>query len=60
MCVVDKRNRNFADDGEQVAGDIHGWLDRRKGNRVRRMVGSPGDQAFSGYLLERIFGRPNA
>ncbi len=45
------------DDGEgNLVGDDDGWLTEWKGNRVRRMVGSPGEDAFSPYLLERIFG----
>jgi hypothetical protein len=56
MCVVDRRPRRKAADGEVIVGDVHEWLDPRKGNRVRRMVGSPGEDAFAHYLLERIFG----
>lgn len=37
-------------------GDNGGWLDIRKGNRINRIVGTPGEDAFGAYLLERIFG----
>ncbi|KAI9767208.1 MAG: hypothetical protein M1840_005808 [Geoglossum simile] len=56
MCVVDRRPRRKASDGEEITGDTDGWLNPRKGNRVRRMAGSPGEDAFAHYLLERIFG----
>ncbi|KAH0538637.1 hypothetical protein FGG08_004774 [Glutinoglossum americanum] len=56
MCVVDRRLRRKAADGEEIIGDTDGWLNPRKGNRVRRMAGSPGEDAFAHYLLERIFG----
>lgn len=45
------------DDGEgNLAGDEDGWLTAWKGNRIRRIVSSPGEDAFAPYLLERIFG----
>ena len=56
MCVVDRRLRRKAIDGEEILGDTDGWLNPRKGNRVRRMAGSPGEEVFAHYLLERIFG----
>ncbi|TVY83190.1 Uncharacterized protein LSUE1_G000865 [Lachnellula suecica] len=37
-------------------GDNGGWLDVNKGNRINRIVGTPGEDAFGPYLLERIFG----
>jgi inosine-uridine nucleoside N-ribohydrolase len=37
-------------------GDNGGWLDIRKGNRINRIVGTPGEDAFGSYLLERVFG----
>jgi inosine-uridine nucleoside N-ribohydrolase len=46
--------------GEVEEGDAPGdngsWLDGRKGNRVNRIVGTPGEDAFGPYLLERVFG----
>jgi inosine-uridine nucleoside N-ribohydrolase len=47
-------------DLEEVAGhppaDNGGWLDVRRGNRINRIVSSPGEDAFGPYLLERVFG----
>lgn len=37
-------------------GDNGGWLSVHKGNRISRIVGTPGEDAFGPYLLERIFG----
>jgi len=37
-------------------GDNGGWLDVNKGNRINRIVNTPGEDAFGPYLLERIFG----
>ena len=37
-------------------GDNGGWLDINKGNRINRIVNTPGEDAFGPYLLERIFG----
>ena len=37
-------------------GDNGGWLDVRKGNRINRIIASPGEDAFAPYLLERVFG----
>jgi inosine-uridine nucleoside N-ribohydrolase len=39
-----------------IPGDNGGWLDVRKGNRINRVIGSPGEDAFAPYLLERVFG----
>lgn len=43
-------------EGDTVPGDTMAWLSASKGNRVNRMVSSPGEEAFGKYLLERIFG----
>lgn len=40
----------------EVPGDTMGWLSPRKGNRIHRMVGSPGEEDFAPYLMERLFG----
>lgn len=37
-------------------GDNGGWLDVNKGNRINRIIGTPGEDAFGPYLLERVFG----
>ncbi|KAI9722215.1 MAG: hypothetical protein M1812_001687 [Candelaria pacifica] len=68
MCVVDRRGRKMMDQGQDgvgglvgdrdadVSGDTGGWLSMRKGNRLKRVVGTPGEEGFGRYLLERIFG----
>lgn len=43
-------------EGDEVPGDDMGWLSVKKGNRVGRIVSSPGEDAFGAYLMERIFG----
>lgn len=49
-----------ADEGEgngiDVPGDTMFWLSHDKGNRVNRIVSSPGEDAFGKYLLDRVFG----
>lgn len=53
MHVVDKRNRKIADDGsaptgvssetaDNILGDDMGWLNPNKGNRINRLIKSPG------------------
>lgn len=45
------------DDGEgNLIADTDGWLTAWKGNRINRIVGSPGENDFGPYLLKRIFG----
>ncbi|KAL8716046.1 MAG: hypothetical protein Q9225_006269 [Loekoesia sp. 1 TL-2023] len=57
MCVVDRRDRKKAKEGErEVEGDMGEWLTWRKGNRVDRCVGTPGERVLAGVLLETIFG----
>lgn len=41
---------------KDTPGDNGGWLDVRRGNRINRIIGSPGEDAFAPYLLERVFG----
>ncbi|KAL3428017.1 inosine-uridine preferring nucleoside hydrolase [Phlyctema vagabunda] len=36
--------------------DNGGWLRADRGNRINRIVGTPGEDSFGPYLLERIFG----
>ncbi|KAK2626153.1 hypothetical protein QTJ16_004415 [Diplocarpon rosae] len=45
-----------ADVQEDAPGDNHSWLHPNKGNRINRIVSSPGEDEFGPYLLERIFG----
>lgn len=57
MCVTDGRGRrrqNDADTGDQP-GDHGGWLRGGAGNRLRRCVQSPGEDAFGPFLLQRVF-----
>ncbi|RDL42089.1 uncharacterized protein BP5553_02068 [Venustampulla echinocandica] len=37
-------------------GDSGGWLSVNRGNRINRIVGTPGEDVFGPYLLERVFG----
>lgn len=41
---------------DDVPGDTMGWLSTRKGNRIRRMVESPGIGLFPEELIRRLFG----
>ncbi|PKS10497.1 hypothetical protein jhhlp_002249 [Lomentospora prolificans] len=41
---------------DEVPGDSQGWLSARKGNRINRMVSSPGEKVFAEYIMQRIFG----
>ncbi|OCK80617.1 nucleoside hydrolase [Lepidopterella palustris CBS 459.81] len=49
------KDRWVEGDGDAV-GDAGGWLSRKRGNRIRVCVGSPGVGVFGGLLLERVFG----
>ncbi|KAK3987400.1 pyrimidine-specific ribonucleoside hydrolase RihA [Cladorrhinum sp. PSN332] len=40
---------------DQIPGDDQGWLHPKKGNRIRRMVSSPGQDIFASVLLDRVF-----
>ncbi|KAI9845337.1 MAG: hypothetical protein M1837_004959 [Sclerophora amabilis] len=39
-----------------IPGDTDNWLAANVGNRIRRMVGTPGADVFGPYLLKRVFG----
>lgn len=59
MCVVDRREMKMLDidDAEgEVEGDPGGWLQRGKGNRLGRCVGTPGEKLLAPLLLHRVFG----
>ena len=62
MCVVDGRDRKKRVEAEaeavegEVEGDMGDWLSGRKGNRVDRCVGTPGDGVLAGVLLGTVFG----
>ncbi|CRK19271.1 hypothetical protein BN1708_012576 [Verticillium longisporum] len=36
-------------------GDDDGWLNVTKGNRINRIIESPGEDAFAEYLMKRVF-----
>ncbi|KAK4250800.1 Inosine/uridine-preferring nucleoside hydrolase domain-containing protein [Corynascus novoguineensis] len=40
---------------DEVPGDTMGWLSVRKGNKINRMLESPGQDTFAGVLLEKVF-----
>ncbi|KXH68648.1 inosine-uridine preferring nucleoside hydrolase [Colletotrichum salicis] len=40
----------------EVPGDTGGWLSTSRGNRVNRMVESPGEELFAPDLMKRVFG----
>jgi hypothetical protein len=46
----------LGDELADVPGDHGGWLDIKRGNRINRIVSTPGEDVFGPYLLERIFG----
>ncbi|KAF5012970.1 hypothetical protein FDECE_1017 [Fusarium decemcellulare] len=41
---------------DTVPGDDHAWLSVRKGNRVNRVIDSPGHDLFKEVLMQRVFG----
>lgn len=41
---------------DEVPGDTMGWLSVRKGNRIRRLIGSPGETIFKEIWMQRVFG----
>lgn len=40
---------------EEAPGDDDGWLSLGKGNRINRIVGSPGEDMAGPYLISRVF-----
>ncbi|KAL8993859.1 MAG: hypothetical protein Q9169_006030 [Polycauliona sp. 2 TL-2023] len=58
MCVVDGRDRKKGTEGEgDVEGDMGDWLSWKKGNRIDRCVGTPGERVLAGVLLDTVFGK---
>ena len=41
---------------DDVPNDHMGWLSVRKGNRINRIISSPGEEAFAPFLMKRLFG----
>lgn len=70
MHVVDRRGfrKTIVEDGglkeeqdsdlvmDEMPGDTGGWFHVGRGNRVRRVIRSPGESVFGDVLLESIFG----
>ncbi|KAI8962270.1 nucleoside hydrolase [Daldinia sp. FL1419] len=58
MHVSDRRGRARPDGVNtfEVPGDDDGWLSLLRGNRINRLVSSPGEMEFAPFLMERLFG----
>lgn len=56
MTVGDKRSRKRRNSDGEVPHDRGNWLGNRSGNRVYRMLESPGRDVAAVYLLDAIFG----
>ncbi|KIX04670.1 uncharacterized protein Z518_05540 [Rhinocladiella mackenziei CBS 650.93] len=56
MTIGDKRARRRRNSDGEVPHDRGNWLGNKSGNRVYRMLESPGREAAAPYLLETIFG----
>lgn len=41
---------------DDVHGDDHAWLSVRKGNRINRLIASPGTDIFKQVWMDRVFG----
>lgn len=40
---------------DEVPGDDMGWLSVRRGNRISRIIATPGEEIFKDVLMQRIF-----
>jgi Inosine-uridine preferring nucleoside hydrolase len=56
MTLVDRRNRKRRNSDGERPYDVGNWLGSRSGNRVDRMVASPGQDEFGRILLEKVLG----
>lgn len=59
MMVIDRRNRlldGTPDENGNILGDYGGWLNKNKGNRVTRIIDTPGEESLVQLLLDRIYG----
>ena len=56
MTVGDKRARRRRNSDGEVPHDRGNWLGNRSGNRVYRMLESPGREVAAPYMLDMIFG----
>lgn len=41
---------------DDVPGDTMGWFSARKGNNIRRLIASPGEEIFKEVWMQRVFG----
>ena len=41
---------------DEIPGDTMGWLSVQKGNRINRVIESPGAEAFRELLMKQVFG----
>ena len=57
MTVGDQRSRKRRNSDGEVPHDRGNWLGNRSGNRVYRMLESPGRDVAAVYMLDMIFGR---
>jgi inosine-uridine nucleoside N-ribohydrolase len=58
MHIKDRRSKKKADGVtlDELPGDDHGWLSAVRGNRINRIVSSPGAMDFAPFLMKRLFG----
>lgn len=40
---------------EDIPGDHGAWLSSNSGNRINRIAGTPGEEAFGPYWIDRVF-----
>lgn len=58
LASVDPRNDPEVIKLDAAEGDESGWLSVLKGNRIYRVVGTPGEELFKEVLLQRVFDLP--
>ncbi|EJP70392.1 inosine-uridine preferring nucleoside hydrolase [Beauveria bassiana ARSEF 2860] len=58
LASVDPRNDPEVIKLDAVEGDELGWLSVLKGNRIYRLVKTPGEEIFKEVLLQRLFDLP--
>lgn len=56
MTVADKRPRRRRNSDGEAPHDRGNWLGRISGNRVEKMMGSPGEDIAGAWILDRILG----
>jgi inosine-uridine nucleoside N-ribohydrolase len=56
MTLADRRSRKRRDSDGEVPHDRGNWLGRDSGNRVRKMIRSPGQDILGRFMLEKILG----